>query len=298
MAIPRSQLDTWANQGALTTSAAAYASIDRALRAANASSQVRGSDIFLQGSYANATNIYGESDVDVVVLYGDSWHRDLSALTPEEQRLYHQTYDTATYVWDDLRNDVLAALRAHFGYAAVVPGTKAMKVTTGHGRMTADVVPALGFRKYATFLGDANATAHCGIQFFDSAGNAIVNYPKYHRVRGEAKNDISRTRGQYKETVRIFKNFRTYLYDNGLLADGSAPSYFVECTLHNVPDNLFVGDLDETVPDILNYLANTSPLGFLCQNGVVPLIGSGNTQWSAPSLNAFIVAAISAWNNW
>ena len=33
-----------------------------------------------------------------------------------------------------------------------------------------------------------NLTAHWGIQFFDSSNNAIVNYPEYHKKRGEAKN--------------------------------------------------------------------------------------------------------------
>jgi hypothetical protein len=86
--------------------------------------------------------------------------------------------------------------------------------------------------------------------------------------------------------------------DNRLLADGVAPSYFVECGLHNVPDNLFIGNFTETVPAILNYLLNTPYAGFLCQNGVVPLIGSGSSQWSANNFAAFVVAAKNAWDNW
>jgi len=44
----------------------------------------RSLDIYLQGSYANATNIYGDIDIDVVVSY--TFHKDMGALTLAEQQ--------------------------------------------------------------------------------------------------------------------------------------------------------------------------------------------------------------------
>ncbi|HSY48050.1 MAG TPA: nucleotidyltransferase [Thermoanaerobaculia bacterium] len=298
MSIPLSQLNTWSHQGAIITSSNAYESIERALCAESAAPQVRAADVFLQGSYRNTTNIYGDSDVDVVVLYKTSFHSDKSALTPQAQRLHDATYPDATYLWRDLHADVLAALRSHFGYNAVTPGPKAITVNTGHGRLTADVVPALEFRKYATFNGANSMTAHWGIQFFDAAGNPIVNYLKLHIDRGEDKNSQGRTGGCYKPTVRIFKNLRNYLYDNGLIAEDSVPSYFLECTVHNVPDNLFAGGFSTSVPNILRHLWTTAPGDFRCQNGVVPLFGPGPTQWSQDRFTAFVTAAVNAWDNW
>lgn len=64
MAIPRAQLETWANPGALTTSAAAYASIRNTLLKSTSPVANLGLDIYRQGSYANSTNIYGDSDID------------------------------------------------------------------------------------------------------------------------------------------------------------------------------------------------------------------------------------------
>src|SRR5213082_740010 len=110
MPIPLSQLNTWSHQGAVTTSSDAYASIQRALCAASAAPQVSAADVFLQGSYANTTNIYGDSDVDVVVLHKTAFHYDTSALTPDEQRLHAVTYADAPYRWADFQSDVLAAL--------------------------------------------------------------------------------------------------------------------------------------------------------------------------------------------
>jgi hypothetical protein len=194
---------------------------------------------------------------------------------------------------------VLRALNDHFGPGAVdATSPKAIKVQTGVGRMTADVLPAIKFNRYATYPSPSAYTAHYGLQFFDSSGNAIRNYPEYHIQRGQDKNQTSRTNGRYKPTIRVFKNFRSYLVDKGKLARGVAPSYFLECALHNIPDNLFVGALSVTVPAILKYLLETPYATFRCQNGVTPLIGDGHTQWSATNFSTFVVKAQEAWDNW
>jgi len=298
MPIPLSQLNTWSNQGAITTSSSAYNSIRHALLKSTSPLSGRGVEPFLQGSYANSTNIYGDSDVDVVVLYKDTFHKDLSALTLAQQQLHGTIFAPATYQWSHLRDETLAALRAHYGNSAVRQGTKSIKVETGSGRRTSDVVPAVQFRRYATFVDQNNFSAHWGIQFFDSSNKPIVNYPKYHIERGEQKNQAARTRGQYKPTIRVVKNLRNYMIENSLLAEGIAPSYCLECALHNVPDNLFIGSFNDTVPGIINWLLTAPYAGFLCQNGVVPLIGSGPTQWSESNFATFVVAAQHAWDNW
>jgi hypothetical protein len=298
MPIPSSQLDTWSHQGGTTDSSAAYASIRTALLKSSSPLANRGIDVFLQGSYANTTNIYGDSDIDVVVLYPNTFHKDMSALTPTQQQLHESIFPLATYQWSHLRSDVLDALQSHFGVAAVTQAKKSIKVVTSNGRKPSDVVPAVQFRRYATLVDQNSLTAHWGIQFFDSSNNPIVNYPKYHMQRGEDKNQASRTGGKYKPTIRIFKNFRNYLIDRNLLARGVAPSYYIECALFNVLDGLFVGQYNATIPSILNYLLNTPYAGFLAQNGVTQLIGAGPTQWSASDFSTFVVAAKNAWDNW
>lgn len=297
MAIPRAQLERWANPGALTTSAAAYASIRNALLKSTSPVANLGLDIFLQGSYANSTNIYGDSDIDVVVLYSTAFYEDISGLTAAEQQIHASAFVTATYNWHNLRDDVLRALRAHYGNGAVNLGKKSIKVTTASGRKPSDVVPALQFRRYATFPNARDAMAHWGIQFFDSSNNSIVNYPKYHKERGEDKNSATRTGGRYKPTVRIFKNFRNYLIDHGLLAEGVASSYHIECALHNVPDYLFIGDYTATIPTIITHLLATPFNSLRCQNGVTDLIGTRATQWTSQDFTTFITAAQHGWDN-
>lgn len=298
MSIPESQLETWSHQGALTTSSAAYGSIQHALLKKTSPLAERGVEIFLQGSYTNSTNIYGDGDIDVVVFYKNTFCKDMSALTPAQQQLHEALFRPATYQWSQLRDDALSALLSHYGRGAVRLGKKSIKVDTGSGRRTSDVVPAVEFRRYATFVDQNNLTAHWGIQFFDSSNNAIVNYPKYHIARGEEKNQTLRTRGQYKASIRIFKNFRNYLVENDLLAEGVAPSYFLECALYNVPDHLLIGAYSDTIPAILKYLLNTPYQRCFCQNGLVRLFGNGLTQWSEGDFATFIVTANEAWDNW
>src|SRR5258708_19203561 len=98
MPIPRSQLETWSHQGATAMSSSAYASIQHALTKQGSPLAGKGVEIFLQGSYGNATHIYGDSDIDVVILYGDTFHKDMSALTPAQQELHERIFQPATYL--------------------------------------------------------------------------------------------------------------------------------------------------------------------------------------------------------
>ena len=295
MSIPESQLLVWAKQGATGVSSDAYNSIKKAL-AASSELNALTPEVHLQGSYANSTNIYGDSDIDVVVIYDGAFHKDMSRLSPAEQQLHEQLHTPSAFNWSDFNAVVLSGLRSYYKAGSVVQGKKSIKVTTPYGSRPADVVPALTFRRYATFTDANRYTGHWGIQFFDQAGNAIVNYPKFHRDRGEDKNSAVRTASNYKATVRLFKNLRNYMRDRGLIAANAAPSYFIECALHNVPDELFKGgSYQAIVPTIISYLAAVNQTSLMSQNGLIQLVGYGPTQWSPESFNAFVLAAAQAW---
>lgn len=67
MAIPEKQLETWTGLGSVQQSSATYQSIKGMLDDTDAPYASRNIDSFLQGSYCNDTNIYGDSDVDIVL---------------------------------------------------------------------------------------------------------------------------------------------------------------------------------------------------------------------------------------
>lgn len=299
MSIPESQLETWSHQGAVTTSSATYRSIQTALKADTSPIKDKVHEIYLQGSYKNDTNIRGDSDVDVVVQLSTTFGHDLSALTEHEKRLHDSVYDDATYRWEDFRADVLRALRAYYGAALVTEGNKSLKLASRAGRLAADIIPAIQFRKYQHFYGANDRRFIEGIRFHSRRENRlIINYPKPHYDNGVNKNSVLKTNSWYKPTVRLFKNARTYLIDHGVIADSLAPSYFLECLVYNAPNDLFGRSYQHTLTSILNHFWRNSIGGFTCQNKQLPLFGSSPEQWRVEPAIELISRLISLWNNW
>ncbi len=300
MPIPESQLETWSHQGAVVTSSTTYRSIQTALGAGTSPIREKNYEVYLQGSYRNDTNIRGDSDVDVVVQFNSTFGYDLAPLPEEQKREFHASYPTtATYLWEHFRADVLQALRAYYGAASVIEGNKSLKLASAPGRLAADIIPSIVFRKYQSFYG-INAEAHVeGIRFHSRRDNRmIVNFPKSHYDNGVAKNAGARTNGRYKPTVRMFKNARTYLIDRRVISEDLAPSYFLESLIYNAPDRMFGSSYQETCAGILNYFWKNPIATFVCQNEQGPLFGDAPEQWRIEPAVQTISALIGLWNNW
>src|SRR5258708_14149493 len=92
MTIPLAQLDTWSGQGASVTSKTTYATIKAALEDANAKYTNRNFKVFLQGSYGNDTNIWAESDVDVVIRYDGAFFDDIAERPLPERTAFSAAY--------------------------------------------------------------------------------------------------------------------------------------------------------------------------------------------------------------
>ena len=59
----------------------------------------------------------------------------------------------------------------------------------------------------------------------------------------------------------MFKAARNRLVDKEMLNKDDAPSYFIECLLYNVSDNLFASKLAPTYTGILDWLRTVKPQG-------------------------------------
>ncbi len=110
--IPGSQLETWSNQGPVVTSNAAYTSIRTALSSEDLAVRAK-YVIYLQGSYRNVTNIYSETDVDVVIQLNSTIRYDVSLLPNEERNAYDADLGQVTYTLQNFRTDVLRTLRSY-----------------------------------------------------------------------------------------------------------------------------------------------------------------------------------------
>ena len=173
-------------------------------------------------------------------------------------------------------------MRASFGKAAK-SGRKTLKVPKGRIPADADLVVTLSHRE--------------GIAFYlPDQKRWVVSFPEQHHNRGSKKEKA--TSNRFKRTVRMFKAARNRLVENKVITKDDAPSYFIECLLYNVPDDLFAPKLAPTYAGILGRLKTASLKDFKCQNGQVPLFGPAPEQWSQKKARAFVKALKDMWDTW
>jgi hypothetical protein len=299
MTIPETQLDTWSKQGAISSSKTTHESIRNALDQYDSYPKNIDYDVYLQGSYKNDTNIRGDSDVDVVVALKSSFNGDISTLQLHEQSLYRNSYPDATYNWQNFRLDILTALRNYYGNSVIREGRKSLKVGTTGGRLPADVVVCMEYRKYLRFPSFSDQKFIEGIKFYVPSENRwIISYPKLHYENSVEKNSPSVTNGWYKPVVRIFKNARTYLVDRNRISGDIAPSYFLEGLIYNVPNDKFGISFHTTVYNILNWLYETNYSRLVFPNEQLLLFGNSPEQWSENNAHQLVNSLIDLWNNW
>ena len=179
MAIPESQLETWSHQGSVTQSSSTYNSIKKVLEAKGTPYSGKKYSVFLQGSYGNDTNIYAESDVDIVIKLDSCFQSDLEELSQEEKDAYENAYEDATYNYADFKRDVLGVLTDAYGDDVKV-GDKAIAIAARGNRRKADVIASIQFRRYFKFRSTFDQSYEEGICFYNAKGEKIANYPKQH----------------------------------------------------------------------------------------------------------------------
>ena len=295
MSISESQLEVWAKPGAVTTSASTYATIKAALESPYTNYRGKDFEVFLQGSYGNDTNIYKESDVDVVIQLNSTFLKDISSLPPDQAALYGSIFSSADYLYATYKADVIKALKDAFGSDAI-PGKKAIKIKAYGNRRSADVIPACQFRRYKHFRSLTDQDFTEGIYFEGNSGDSIKNYPKEH-----SKNLTSRhqaTGKMFKPFVRILKNMRTRLVDAGTIPADLAPSYFIEGLLYNIPAAKFATNYQDTFVACMEWLRTADRTEFVCANWQYYLLrGDSAVTWTPESCGAFISAIIKMWND-
>ena len=295
MAIPETQLDTWSHQGAVTQSRDTYATVKRALESDRAQYKSRNFQSFLQGSYGNHTNIYAESDVDVVIRLDATCYYDVNDLTPADRDAFDATVSAANYGYAEFRADVLKALTAAFP-GAVTPGKKAIKIAASGNRRSSDVVAAAQFRHYRRFASAWDAQYEEGICFFTSSGNRVVNYPHQHSANCTAKHQA--TNQWFKPTVRILKNVRRAMVNDGLIEKTIALSYFLEGLLYNVPNDKFGSSFEDTIISSINWIMQTDRSQFVSANEQFVLFGNCPETWPVAHYDQFMNAFVDYWKNW
>ena len=302
MAIPERQLEIWANQGAVKSSAATYESVKNCITNGSWKDDVH-FQIYLQGSYKNTTNIYGNSDVDIVVEFTSVFHSDTSNLD-EVGKAVHDALGPGQYTLAAFKKAIVERLKKCYGDNAVMVRNKAIKIKGNGSRLDADVVVCNTYKKYNKNNGSRYLTAVKGIRFAEeNTGKIIINYPTPHYDNGVAKNQYARTNGNLKKVTRIFKNMKASLVEHQAMSAGTAPSYFVECLIYNALDNHFRNNsYQNMVVPIINQFINDDKSDacdkYLCQNEQRWLFGSGDQQWSKTAAREYVEKLVYVWENY
>ncbi len=237
---------------------------------------VNSDSVFLQGSYANHTNIKDDSDIDVVVLANDIFANNARQVLPPSKIIeFNRKYGTTDYSLLNFKEDLYQRLNGKkLGQKSInwERGNKTIKFNQNEefwDYVPVDIVPAFEYRLYKENSSIDKDQQIEGIKIYDSYKNEyIINYPKIHKQNGERKNQEYRTNGNYKETIRIFKQIKKHLVDLNVINENLMPSYRLECMLYNVPDNLYKKDLIERIDSIIGWLQSNINMNFVEQNEI------------------------------
>ena len=198
--------------------------------------------LFVQGSYANNTNVRTESDVDVAVIQEEVFRTEYRAsgtMYPQSDADYGFT--TVPKSAKSFKDEVQEALEDKFG-SDVERKNKSIKVHGNTYRKDADTVPCRRYRDYRQDYGRDASNFIGGVVIYPDNGGMIINYPEQHIANGRKKNND--TNHHYKKMVRIMKKMRYLMEDGPCTAYSSAAknvsSFLLESLLWNVDDKWYL----------------------------------------------------------
>lgn len=248
-----------------------------------------GYEVYLQGSYANSTNVRFDSDVDIAVQLNAVFYSDKSQLTADERTLHALAYSGSSYRFKEWKEQVFKTLTDELGSGQVHWANKCLNVDENTYRKEADVVPCIQHKVYKRFISYNNQHFIEGMKLFDTSNDQeIINFPKIHLRNCESKNID--TSGKFKDLVRIYKNMRNNLIKGELIDEKVAPSYFIENLLYNCSSPCFDGNYGDCMLKTLQFIFDAIRAGrvsgFVCANEQDSLISA--TTWNQNDLISFV----------
>lgn len=237
--------------------------------------------------------VYDSGDVDILVIRTDTYHADFSN-APATSTEVAPTLNPIQ-MFEEHAEGVYRTLQAQYGTQNVERKEKAIEIESDDLPLGADVVPCLQHRR---FWSRHPGNHMKGIVFWLDDETEIVNFPQRHRIMGERYNEWCD--GNYKSTIRVFKNLRNALVENSIIDKETAPSYFIECLLSNVDVSIIAkNDLRERIEEIFRQLESDAEDNFAdytVQHGMQPLFGVEPTQWDVEDAQEFLEASRTFYN--
>ena len=246
-------------------------------------------DVFVQGSYANNTNVRANSDIDVCIMLKSTFYAEY----PNGKKREDYDFTKGDYNFKIYRKQVIHALIDKFGKENLTPGNKSIKINSNSYRLEADAVPSFQYRNYR-YLNSENPDNFIeGVKFISSiSGEKIINYPKVHIENGRDKNE--QTQKRFKRLVRIFKRIRYKMIEDGESVNSRITSFLIECLLWNTPSYIY-NDYEtwtERIKKSILYLFENTKDREKCKNWnevskMLPLF-SNDRKWDIDMVNKFL----------
>jgi hypothetical protein len=231
-----------------------------------------------------------------VCCLNSAFQYDLSAMTDAAKANFETTHPgSAPYGFAAFKADLAPHLKKAYG-SDVSLGSKAIRIKGNGYRRDADVLPCMHFRPYGKNSNGNDRAFWEGIYFVKADGTRVNNFPVQHYDNCVAKHQA--TNNYFKRTVRIFKNMRNRLTAHEIIKPGSAPSYFVEGMLWNVPNEYFGASYSATVRACLAWLKQADSTKLASANDLYWLIReNSDVCWNKADYDAFRLACQDLWDN-
>lgn len=193
--------------------------------------------LFVQGSYANNTNVRTESDVDIAVIQEETFTTHYRSSTSYPQSDADYNFIRLTPAAKSFKDEVQECLVSKFGND-VERKNKSIKVHGNTYRKDADTVPCRRYRDYSNDFRKDVSNFVGGIVISCDDGKQVINYPEQHIENGRKKNNA--TNYHYKKYVRIIKKMKYLMADEMISSVSLVSSFGLESLLWNIPDNWYV----------------------------------------------------------
>lgn len=188
--------------------------------------------IFIQGSYANNTNVRTQSDVDIAIVQEEVFQTGYRSGVTDEN--YH--FSIVPQTPKLFKDEVQECLEYKFG-DDVERKNKSIKVNGNTYRKDADTVPCRRYRNYTQEFYNNADNFIGGVIIRCDDGTFIINYPEQHIENGRKKNNETNT--YYKKMVRIIKKMRYLMENYGFESAKNVSSFGLESLVWNMPNDTF-----------------------------------------------------------
>lgn len=189
--------------------------------------------LFVQGSYANNTNVRTQSDVDVAIVQEEVFQTEYrNGVTDANYKFSVVPATPKTF-----KDEVQECLVNKFG-KDVERKNKSIQIHGNTYRKDADTVPSQRLRNYTQEYYNNADNFIGGIVIKADDGSRIINYPEQHIENGKKKNKD--TNLYYKKMVRIAKKIRYLMEDLNYLSAKNISSFGLESLVWNVPNDKFM----------------------------------------------------------